>query len=161
MLPCLRLPQRRFRQVGGRLTVDVVQQIDPGIAHAAEFRRCLLELDVAGIRRLWRHVSPHLHQPATAEEALHTVHLARLQLRGLPARARRYSEDWLFSNKARAKISHAVGIAVSAPAHRATQAHAIRHAMTEAVTLAIRDGVDIDKEAGEVRERMMRARARA
>lgn len=134
---------------------------DPGLAHAAEFRRCLLELDVAGMRRLWRHVSPELPQPATAEECLHTMHLARLKLTGIPARARRYSEDWLFSNTTRARISHAVGIAVSAPPHRQAQALEIRHAMSEAVTLAIRDGVDIDKEAPEVRKRMMLARERA
>lgn len=68
---------------------------DPGLAHAAEFRRCLIELDVRGIMRLWAHVSPHLHQPANEREALYTLHLARSNAQSLPLKARQYSHKWL------------------------------------------------------------------
>lgn len=62
--------------------------------HAAEFRRCLLEMDVAGIMRLWRHVSPHLPQPSSAD-ALVQLHIARCEAKRLPVKAKDYSKAWL------------------------------------------------------------------
>lgn len=66
--------------------------------HAAEFRRCLEQLDVAGIRALWRHVSPHLPQPVSDTEALVTIHGARTQTESLSNKARFYSHRWLLDN---------------------------------------------------------------
>lgn len=65
------------------------------LAHAAEFRRCLLELDAKGVMRLWRHVSPHLAQPKTETEALYTLHMARSGAQSVPDRLRQYSDRWL------------------------------------------------------------------
>jgi hypothetical protein len=62
--------------------------------HAAEFRRCLLEMDVNGIMRLWAHVSPHLPQPSGAE-ALIQLHIARCEARYFPKKAKDYSLSWL------------------------------------------------------------------
>ena len=62
--------------------------------HATEFRRCLLEMDVAGIMRLWRHVSPHLPQPTEAE-ALIQLHIARCEAKRFPLKAKDYSKAWL------------------------------------------------------------------
>lgn len=63
--------------------------------HSAEFRRCLAELDIAMMRKLWRHVSPHLPQPNTDEETLSAMHLARTQARSMPLKLRAYSHRWL------------------------------------------------------------------
>jgi hypothetical protein len=66
--------------------------------HSAEFRRCLVELDVAGIRALWRHTSPHLAQPKTDAEALVTLHHARTQADSVALKLRAYSHRWLLDN---------------------------------------------------------------
>lgn len=65
---------------------------------AAAFKRCLEQLDVEGIRKLWRHVSPHLHQPATEHETLATLHRARTQCRAIGLRLRAYSHKWLLDH---------------------------------------------------------------
>lgn len=63
--------------------------------HAAEFRRCLEALDVAGIRALWAHVSPHLPQPQSDADALMALHNARTQTGSLALKLRVYSHRWL------------------------------------------------------------------
>src|SRR5262245_63403080 len=63
--------------------------------HSAELRRCLLDVDVAGIRKLWRHVAPHLPQPETDYEACAAIHMARTQATFLTVDARCYSHAWL------------------------------------------------------------------
>lgn len=62
--------------------------------HSSEFRRCLLEMDVQGIMRVWRHVSPHLPQPTEAEAHVQ-LHIARCEAKGLPLKAKAYSTAWL------------------------------------------------------------------
>ena len=47
------------------------------------------------MRKLWRHVSPHLPQPNTDEETLSAMHLARTQARSMPLKLRAYSHRWL------------------------------------------------------------------
>lgn len=68
------------------------------IRHAGEMRRCLLDLDVAVVRRLHRHMSPHLPQPANDREALASLHVARTQCGAIPLRARAYSHRWLLDH---------------------------------------------------------------
>ncbi len=63
--------------------------------HAAEFRRCLLELDVVVACRLWAHVAPHLTQPANTNETLFTLHMARTEAQSIPLVERQYSHRWL------------------------------------------------------------------
>ncbi len=62
--------------------------------HNAEFRRCLLEMDVDGITRLARHVDPHIPAP-TAADALVSLHIARCEAKYFPVKARKYSQAWL------------------------------------------------------------------
>jgi hypothetical protein len=69
--------------------------MDQALAHAAEFRRCLAELDVRGMMRLWKHVAPHLDQPSNERETLLTLHMARTGAESLPLSMRRYSDSWL------------------------------------------------------------------
>lgn len=62
--------------------------------HGGEFRRCLIECDVNGIIRLWKHVAPHL-PIRSRKEALYTLHLARTEAESVPLRLRQYSDRWL------------------------------------------------------------------
>ncbi len=134
--------------------------------HAAEFRRCLEMIDVKGVRRLWRHVSPHLPQPKDDDDALYTIHLARVAMKDAIAPAlRQYSEAWLNERKV-GRVAHAVGIAVGMKAdwedpRLAEQFLNVRGEMEHAVTTAIADGVELETESVEVKARMMLARERA
>lgn len=66
--------------------------------HAAELRRCLETCDVAAIRRLWKHVSPHLPQPENDDAALISIHHARTQAQSMPLEQRAYSHRWLLDH---------------------------------------------------------------
>lgn len=130
--------------------------------HAAEFRRCLEELDAHGIRRLWYHVFPNLPQPASDEEALYTIHLARVEMKNISPAMKAYSEEWL-KERAAGRVVHAVGIAVGMQhdwrnTKRAERFLNVRGEMEHAVTIAISDGVDLGTESVEVKKRMMAAR---
>jgi hypothetical protein len=131
-------------------------EADVTLKHGAEFRRCLIELDVKGIRRLWQHVSPHLPQPKSDDEALHTLHLARTKVPNLPSHLREYSAAWLKEREG--KVAWGVGVSVIAPARRAQRALEVREAMNEAVRDSIKAGVCLETEADEVRNRMAKAR---
>lgn len=61
----------------------------------SDFKRCLEEIDVIGIRKLWSHVSPHLPQPTTDHDALVCIHSARTQTKSITTRLRFYSHRWL------------------------------------------------------------------
>lgn len=63
--------------------------------HSAEMRRCLEQVDVAGVRALWKHVSPNMPQPTTDAEALVALHHARTQSEFLQLKMRAYSHRWL------------------------------------------------------------------
>ena len=83
--------------------------------YGAEFRRCLLELDVAGVIKLHQHVSPHLPVP-TKEQALVSLHQARTIARSVPEKLRIYSRAWL-DERARAAreplVKESVGYATN------------------------------------------------
>lgn len=62
--------------------------------YAAEFRRCLIEIDVSGILKIWRHVMPHLATLGPSE-ALCALHIARCEARSVPEKLKLYSVAWL------------------------------------------------------------------
>lgn len=140
---------------------DMYRVTDASTTHAAEFRRCLVELDIVGMRRLWNHVSPHLPQPKTDADVVMTMHAARVQMATLPEDKRAYSEAWLSERGLLDRVVTTVGISVVAPSRRRKQALAIRHAMSESVLDSYKAGIDLDKDAVEVKRRMMIARDRA
>jgi hypothetical protein len=127
--------------------------------HSAEILRCLVEVDARGIRKVWNHMAPGMPQPKDDEEALIGIHLARLKLPTMTERQRNYSRRFLAEREA-GRRALAVGISVNAPTHRRTQALSIRHEMSEAVLLSVRDGLDLDVDAKEVSRRMTIARGR-
>lgn len=65
--------------------------------HSAEFRRCLLEADVPGIMRIWKHTNPHLPQPSPSEAYLQ-LHLARTEAESVPKKLKLYSYDLLYEH---------------------------------------------------------------
>lgn len=66
--------------------------------HSDQMRDILVRLDVAGIKRLWMHVAPHLPQPSSDYEALAMMHNARTQAESIDLRLRAYSHQWLLAN---------------------------------------------------------------
>lgn len=68
--------------------------MDEGLPHAAEFRRCLIEMDTGGMVRLWAHVAPHLSSQSP-QDALISMHLARCEMKHITPKLRTYSEAWL------------------------------------------------------------------
>ena len=60
--------------------------------HSEHLRRCLIELDVPGIRRIWAAVAPHAPPPS---DALAAIHMARTCAESIPFRLRAYSHRWL------------------------------------------------------------------
>jgi len=131
---------------------------DIALKHGAEFRRCLLDLDVPAMRRLWRHVHPELPDPGSDDDVLHSMHLARVRARFTNVRERMYSRHWLAERERR--VAAAVGIAVKVPVSRRALGEDLRHEMQESVLSSHRQGLDLDLEAPEVKRRMMQARAR-
>ena len=65
--------------------------------HSAEYRRCIENLDVAGMQKLHAHVSPHLHQ-SDELGILISLHIARTQAEFVPLRLRAYSHRWCVDN---------------------------------------------------------------
>jgi hypothetical protein len=140
---------------------------------AAAFRRCLIDLDIVGIREMWARISPHLPQPKNDHEALVTLHYARTQARSISDRLRCYSHAWLcerslpsgLPDRLKAKADRlyprevkAVGVAVKAmSSSNEAYARAVERAMSDAVIECYADGVtDVDV----IKTRMAAARAR-
>lgn len=123
----------------------------------AEFKRCLEYLDIEGIKKLWSEVFPHLPQPSSDSEVLHTLHLARVKANSIPLNLRLYSKQWL-KEHSMSKVVSGVGISVNAPAHRSEQAKEIHEAMQESVLSSIKSGISLEEESQEVHRRMQQAR---
>lgn len=141
--------------------------------HNNEFLRCLTTLDVAGIRRLWQHVSPNLPQPKNEEETLTTMHIARTASKAVPAKARLFSHDWLIergfpsqlpdellppARRQEKRVVQAVGISVNS---RSPDLQPVAKAIEKAMSDAVADAFDSGRTDDEfVRARMDEARAR-
>lgn len=64
------------------------------LKYGPEFRRCVLELDVEGMRKLWKHCAPHLAQ-SSPSGTLYALHLARTEMETCPISLKLYSQAWL------------------------------------------------------------------
>lgn len=62
---------------------------------AVEFRRCLENLDIEGVRRIWAETHKHLPQPVNDEQTLIQIHMARAGSKSMAHRLRLYSHQWL------------------------------------------------------------------
>jgi hypothetical protein len=65
------------------------------LRHGPEFQRCVRELDVDGIIKLWNHVAPAPTHVMSRKEALYSLHMARAQAESIPLHLRQYSDRWL------------------------------------------------------------------
>lgn len=63
--------------------------------YSAEMRRCLEEVDVAAMRRLSRHLFPHLPEQNSDMDVITSIHIARTQASWLAFKKRAYSHAWL------------------------------------------------------------------
>ncbi len=62
--------------------------------HNADYRRCLLTGDVAGLMRLWGHTDGHLPQLSPGEAVI-ALHMARCEMKYIPRNLKDYSKDFL------------------------------------------------------------------
>lgn len=139
-----------------------------------EFRRAMIDLDVAALRLVWRKVYPDQVQPKDDAEALAWAHIVRLQAETMPTAARLYSYSWLQEHgyptdipvslsKHRDYVPKivmgSVGISVGFPGTGMTPENsAVRSVMEYAVLETYADGHKDQPHI--VKARMMEARAR-
>lgn len=137
---------------------------------SAEMRRCLVDLDVAAVRKLWKQASPHLPQPETDEQALIQLHAARTGSDAIPLRLRAYSYRWLqergyptllpdhlkpAAERIYPRIVEGVGIFVH------SKYPVVKKAVTAAMSVAVEDCyANGDTEPELVKARMQEARQR-
>ena len=62
--------------------------------YGPEFRRCLENLDVGGMMKLWAHCAPHLAEQSP-RDALISMHIARCEMKTIHRMLKAYSRDWL------------------------------------------------------------------
>jgi hypothetical protein len=134
---------------------------------AAEFRRCLLEADVAGIMRVWAHTNPHLATLPPAD-CLVALHMARVEAKYIPRKLKLYSLDfldergyrkidgqWIQGKPREQEFLEAAGVASKSNDPRV--AKRIVRAMSDAYLHAVAGGIT---EAPIQKERMLKARAK-
>ena len=87
------------------------------------------------------------------------MHEARIRMLRISPQQKRYSEHWLRELANKTRVAAAVGIAIKPfKAEYAQRAADMRHEMSEAVLVAVRDGVNIESEVPEVHRRMAAAK---
>ncbi len=137
------------------------------------FLRCLIDLDVGAIRKLWAQAFPGEHQPKSDSEALVSLHYARTQAQSVPFDRRAYSHRWLIerdlpsglpdnlkpkAERVSPRIVEAVGVSVKAMSEASIPlAKAIERAMSDAAAEAYADG---NRNPEFIKQRMNEARAR-
>ena len=148
--------------------------------HSAEFRRCLVDCDKEGIRKIWKHVAPNMPIPENDDDTLVCIHITRTATERLPFRFRAYSHSWLRERfpvnpsllpedlKPRAermypRIVSAVGICVASFGNKKTDYH--HHVSTKLCELVadmyadgIEDPVLIKARMKELHDRLRRER---
>ncbi len=138
------------------------------------FLRCLIDLDVGAVRKLWAQAFAGEHQPKDDNEALIALHHARTQAQSVPFDRRAYSHRWLAerglpsglpdelkpkAERVSPRIVEAVGVSVKAMSEASIPlARAIERAMSDAVADAYADG---NRNPDFIKQRMNEARARA
>lgn len=136
-----------------------------------EFRQLLEAGDVAGLRKAWGRVAPHLPQPDNNRDAEIMMHHARTQAESVTIAKRLYSHAWLtergipsglpeklkpLAQQVEQKVAKAVGIAVMAQTPEMQPlAKVVERAMSDAVEDCYANG---DTDDAIVRARMFEAR---
>lgn len=133
------------------------------MSYAAEFRRCMIELDVTAARALWGQVLRHLPAPKSDADMLAKLHIARTASDVVPDGLRQYSHRYCLDSglpsqlpdDLRPRIADVVGISVTSKYPVVVEA--VRGAMEHSVLETYGDG---HREPEIVKPRMMAARQR-
>lgn len=121
--------------------------------YEAEFRRCLIQADVAGMMRVWKETAPHLAQLSEVDTLL-ALHMARVEAKSIPPRLKDYSIQllaergierhkgkWTKGPTRAAVIAESVGIASMSLGPRTQWNDSIVAVMTEGLHKAKDKGV--------------------
>lgn len=132
-------------------------------------RRCLIDVDVVGIRSLWKTLLPHAPQPQNNKEALIALHIARTASVSVPVSLRLYSHKWLSERGLPSRLPDhmkpmadrlypvaVTAVGVSANSKHLAVKEGVQVAMENAVLECFGDGVE---DADVVKQRMLTARA--
>lgn len=120
-------------------------------------RRCLIDLDILGMRALWRAIAPEFPQPYSDAECLVTMHAARAQSPTLPKAVRVYSAKWLKDHSTMPKPTPTVATGVGLGRRDPNRQFDLHATMIDAVLGSIKAGIDIDEEGLVVREKIKEA----
>lgn len=113
--------------------------------HSVEVLRCITDLDVVGVRRLWAHVAPKMPQPKSDFQALITLHHARTQSPTIDLRLRAYSHRWLLDN----------GYPSGLPDHLKAKAERLYPHVEGVVGIAVRGTSDIGRQVAPIIQGVM------
>lgn len=61
----------------------------------AQFRQALADSDIGELRRLWRHIAPHLPQDLSDDQAEIVMRRAQTEAESIPLKVRAYAHRWL------------------------------------------------------------------
>lgn len=142
--------------------------------HARLMRDYLERCDVAGVRKLWAALAPHLPQPANDYETMVMIHRARTEAATVSMRQRAYSHQWLLANglpsglpprlrprAERMDFAFAFGVGIGLKScgvgEKRQLGASLQQAMGSAVEAAFAEG---ETRPAKLRERMAEARAR-
>jgi hypothetical protein len=140
--------------------------------YSAEMRRCLIDCDVAQMRKLDNHLMPHLSHQDDAE-VLVAIHMARTLVNFIPIKLRAYSHRWLLdqnypsglpdqlkplAERSYPRVVACVGIASqSGPGRKTRFNRAVEKIMSDAVLETYADGHENEPDV--VKARMLEKRA--
>lgn len=143
--------------------------------YSSAFRQCLLDVDVATMRKLHAYMSPHLPPAGTDEEVEISIHIARTATISIRFKERAYSHTWLterslpsqlpddlrpHAERMYPRVVSAVGISVNFLSSEMKPVEvAVRSAMEDAVREVHADGKILNTPL--VKQRMEEARKRA
>jgi len=141
------------------------------MSSAAEFRNILVSLDIDGAVSFWGQLFPGYPVPATREEVLVSMHMARTSASSINFQERAYSHCWLIDHnfpsllpdplKPRAERLYPKqvgGVGISVNSKYPVVQRAIHGAMHNAVLETYADGHQDEPEV--VKKRMQEARLR-
>ena len=99
-----------------------------------EMRRCLIDCDVAQMRKLDQHLMPHLRGLSDGE-VLITIHLTRTCMNSIPFKLRAWSHRWLLDHGYPSKL----------PDHLKPRAERVYPREVEAVGIAVKGASDLTR----------------
>lgn len=125
------------------------------------FLDCLLRLDVRGMRELTARHMPFADAEKMSNDAdvLAAMHIARVDAAAVPTEHKAYSKAWLVEREMEKREAVAEAVGAASNARDIGLKNAIEKSMSRAVVRALDGGLDMTKDAAEIRRMMLDARA--